>query len=69
MIVAQLRGAEFERHTDGNYSPVVGSRTNASFMIARGAIQDVAHYFGFQDEDEYLAALNLEGRDVLKRVP
>ena len=60
MIVAQLRGVEFEflKGTSVYAHPLVGTV---------GVLQDVARWLGFNDPDEYLRQLPKEREKIFER--
>ena len=75
-MVAQLRGASFRQVTDDdrddeeNGFPGDRLPDDDSVDAADSAMIDVAEALGFQGLNrttEYLAALDVEGKDILKR--
>lgn len=74
MIVAQLRGAEFQEfrvprkaysgmlpHRDGTRNWII------NWIITGRALTDIATAFGYPDSVTYLAQLDVLGKDILKR--
>lgn len=64
MIVAQLRGAEFETGRLGGWTPENGQ----SNQIAHDALNDVRDALGFHSVQDYLDALHDQRSSLIKKL-